>query len=183
MAAVERFGNSVGTCPFDCISGRGSEYHGIFRLKHFDKRGHFLRIYERPDAIVNKDVGDGVGQALEGIKDRFLTGFSAGNKYHLPKSFQRRSQQFCRPFFFSGRDGEDDFGYAFDSGEFFKGIGQKRFAVDFDELLWGVSASAFAFAGGDENEGGFHTAILWRRIKFAKGERILRFSGDEPQVR
>lgn len=153
---VERFGNGVGSGPFDGIGGGRGENHGIFGCKHSDKLGNFFGVNEGAYAIVNQNVSNGIGQTLQGVKDRFLAGFAAGDEFHPSKFLQRRRQKFCRPFFLSGRDGKNDFGNAFDLGKFFKGIGQKRLAVDFDELFWSFAAGAFAFPGGDKDQTNLH---------------------------
>lgn len=100
---------------------------------------------------MHQNVGDGIGQMLEGIEDRFLAGFAAGDEFYFSKSLQLRRQKFRRPFFFPRRDGKYDFGYAFNFDKFFKGIGQKRLAVNFGKLFGDFAAYAFAFACGDDN--------------------------------
>lgn len=100
---------------------------------------------------MDEDVGCGIGQMLEGVIDRFLSGFSSGGEFNFAEFFQCGGQQFGRPFFLSGRNGDNNFDNSFDLGEFFKGIAEKRFAVDFDKLFGDFATCAFAFTGGDED--------------------------------
>ena len=80
----------VGGNQLDRISGWRSEDYGIFGRKHLQEFSHVFRINERPDAIMDEDVGNRIGQTLESVKDRSLTGFAAGDEFNFAKFLECR---------------------------------------------------------------------------------------------